>query len=62
PYRVLGYPVIPALFVVGTLLVIGYSLYTDPIATGRSLIITLLGLPLYFVWRFFADRNVPETP
>ena len=61
PYRVMGYPVIPALFVLGTLLVVGYSLYTDPASTGRSLIITLLGLPLYFVWNFFAQRRTAAT-
>lgn len=58
PYRVLGYPVIPALFILGTLLVIGYSLYTDPVNTGRSLIVTLAGLPLYWLWLFWTARRV----
>jgi basic amino acid/polyamine antiporter, APA family len=57
PYKVLGYPVIPALFVIGTLLVIGYSLYTAPVDTGRSLIITLLGLPLYYIWLYWSQRR-----
>ncbi|HET7396067.1 MAG TPA: amino acid permease [Gammaproteobacteria bacterium] len=57
PYRVLGYPVIPALFVLGTLLVIGYSLYTAPLDTGRSLVITLLGLPLYYIWIVWSRRR-----
>lgn len=57
PYRVLGYPVIPALFVLGTLLVIGYSLYTAPASTGRSLLITLAGLPLYWLWLVWTRRR-----
>lgn len=62
PYRVLGYPLIPALFVLGTLLVIGYSLVTKPASTGGSLLFTLLGLPLYFIWNFFAHRRAAEAP
>jgi amino acid transporter len=58
PYRVVGYPVIPALFVLGTLLVIGYSLYTAPVSTGRSLLITLAGLPLYWLWLVWTARRV----
>ncbi|MGH8372581.1 MAG: hypothetical protein ACRETO_07610, partial [Gammaproteobacteria bacterium] len=57
PYKVLGYPVIPALFVLGTLLVIGYSLFTDPVNTGRSLVITLAGLPLYYIWILWSRRR-----
>jgi basic amino acid/polyamine antiporter, APA family len=57
PYRVLGYPVVPALFVLGTLLVISYSLYTDPVDTGRSLVITLFGLPLYYIWMSWSRRK-----
>ena len=57
PYRVLGYPLVPALFVLGTLVVIGNSLYQDPLNTGRSLAITLLGVPLYFIWNFYHKRR-----
>jgi len=46
--------------VLGTLLVIGYSLYTNPADTGRSLIITLAGLPLYYAWVYWTRRN-PES-
>ena len=50
PYKAFGYPLIPALFVVGTFLVIGYSLYSDPASTCLSLGITLAGLPIYWLW------------
>ncbi|HET7922887.1 MAG TPA: amino acid permease [Gammaproteobacteria bacterium] len=57
PYRAFGYPVIPALFVLGTLLVIGYALYTDPLSTGRSLLVTLAGVPLYYLWLGWTRRR-----
>ena len=50
PYKVWGYPVVPALFVLGTFLVIGGSLYFDPASTGVSIGVTLIGLPIYLIW------------
>jgi amino acid transporter len=49
-YRAFGYPVVPALFVLGTFLVIGGSLYFDPVSTGISIGVTLIGLPIYWLW------------
>lgn len=59
PYRVIGYPVVPALFVLGTFAVIGYSLYEKPVETGISLGLTLLGVPLYFLWVGWQKRESP---
>ncbi|HEV2331968.1 MAG TPA: amino acid permease [Gammaproteobacteria bacterium] len=50
PYQTFGYPLIPALFVLGTFLVIGGSLYADPWSTCISLGVTLAGLPIYYLW------------
>ena len=49
-YKAFGYPVVPALFVLGTFLVIGGSLYFDPVSTGVSIGVTLIGLPIYWAW------------
>ncbi|MDN5864650.1 MAG: amino acid permease, partial [Gammaproteobacteria bacterium] len=49
-YRVFGYPVIPALFVLATFIVIANSLWREPWSTGLSLAITLVGVPVYFLW------------
>ncbi|HET6726310.1 MAG TPA: amino acid permease [Gammaproteobacteria bacterium] len=57
PYRVIGYPVVPALFVLGTFGVIGYSLYEKPEETAISLGLTLLGIPLYFLWLYWEKRR-----
>jgi APA family basic amino acid/polyamine antiporter len=51
PYRAVGYPVLPALyiFVAGVIEVL--LLWNKPAFTGRGLILVLLGAPVYFLWR-----------
>jgi amino acid transporter len=61
PYRTLGYPVIPALFVLATFVVVGNSLYQQPWSTGASLLITLVGLPLYYLWTRWQRNGSSET-
>ncbi len=57
-YRAIGYPVIPALFVLATLVVVANSLYQQPWSTGASILITLAGMPLYFLWIWWQRRRV----
>src|SRR5947207_972155 len=45
--RVLGYPVVPALFVLATLYMLGNALWQDPLHTGHALLIILAGVPVY---------------
>jgi APA family basic amino acid/polyamine antiporter len=51
PYRAFGYPVVPALYILGagTLLVVLFAYRTS--TTWPGLIIMLLGLPVYLAWR-----------
>lgn len=51
PYRAVGYPVIPALYVVGasTILVVLFLYQTA--TTWPGLLIVLTGIPIYFIWR-----------
>jgi APA family basic amino acid/polyamine antiporter len=51
PYRAFGYPIVPALYVAGatTILVVLFVYRTA--TTWPGLIIVLLGLPVYFLWR-----------
>lgn len=49
-YRTLGYPVVPALFVLATVVVVVNSLWREPWSTGTSILITLAGVPLYYLW------------
>jgi APA family basic amino acid/polyamine antiporter len=51
PYRAVGYPVVPALYIAGatTILVVLFIYRTA--TTWPGLIIVLLGLPVYWLWR-----------
>jgi APA family basic amino acid/polyamine antiporter len=51
PYRAFGYPVVPALYVAGAGTLVGVLFAYRPSTTWPGLVLVLLGLPVYFVWR-----------
>jgi APA family basic amino acid/polyamine antiporter len=51
PYKAIGYPVLPALYIGAGLLIEVLLLLYKPNYTWPGLIIVLLGVPVYFVWR-----------
>jgi APA family basic amino acid/polyamine antiporter len=51
PYRTAGYPVVPAIFLVGVTAMMGNSLVRRPSATLLAAGIVVVGIPIYFVWR-----------
>jgi len=50
PYRALGYPVLPAIYIVMALFIDVVLLLYKPQYTWPGLIIVLLGVPVYLVW------------
>jgi basic amino acid/polyamine antiporter, APA family len=50
PYRAVGYPVLPAIYIVMALFIDAVLLRYQPQYTWPGLIIVLLGVPVYFVW------------
>ena len=48
PYRVLGYPVVPVLFLIGAIGMIVNALLTDPVNTGITFGIILAGIPVFY--------------
>jgi APA family basic amino acid/polyamine antiporter len=50
PYRTLGYPVVPALYVLGSLALVANTLMERPGASIAGLGLVALGLPFYFYW------------
>ena len=54
PYRVVGYPFVPALFLLASLGMIVNALVTDPLNTGVTFGIIAAGAPIYYLWRRFA--------
>lgn len=49
-WRIWGYPVVPALFVVASLVVAGIQIQADPWRAATGLFIVVLGLPVYHLW------------
>lgn len=50
PYRTFGYPVVPALFVVGSFALVWNTLMERPTASIAGLGLVALGLPFYLYW------------
>ena len=50
PYRAIGYPVLPAVYIVMALFIDVVLLRYKPQFTWPGLIIVLLGIPVYFAW------------
>jgi len=48
PYRVPGYPVLPAVFIAAVIYLVGNALVSDPLWTGLTFAVLLAGLPVYY--------------
>jgi basic amino acid/polyamine antiporter, APA family len=59
PYRAIGYPALPAIYILMALLIDVVLLRYKPQYTWPGLIIVLLGIPVYFAWSRHA-QNVDE--
>jgi len=55
PYRAIGYPVLPAVYIVMALFIDVVLLRYKPQFTWPGLIIVLLGIPVYFLWSRRSD-------
>jgi APA family basic amino acid/polyamine antiporter len=63
PYRVLWYPWMPALYTVLTGAVMVILLVEKPLYTWPGLLIVVVGIPVYFVWRRFGVASaIEEAP
>ena len=51
PYRAFGYPVIPALYILGAAAILLVLFVYRPATTWPGLVIVLLGVPVYFAWK-----------
>ncbi len=52
PYKVWGYPYVPAIFVIFSCLFLINTLISDTKDAAMGLILILLGLPIYFYWKY----------
>ena len=51
PYRVLGYPVVPILFVLVAIALLYSTFVSSPRESGIGLVLIVAGLPFYFYWK-----------
>jgi APA family basic amino acid/polyamine antiporter len=51
PYRAFGYPVVPGLYIAGASLILLMLFVYRTATTWPGLVIVLLGVPVYFMWR-----------
>ncbi len=51
PYRAFGYPILPALYIVGATIIMLVLLAYKTQTTWPGLLIVLTGVPVYFIWR-----------
>jgi APA family basic amino acid/polyamine antiporter len=61
PYRAFGYPVVPALYILGAATLVGVLVVYRPMTTWPGLVLVLLGVPVYFLWRGSNRRDVPDV-
>lgn len=59
PYRAFGYPALPAIYIVMALLIDIVLLRYKPQYTWPGLIIVLLGVPVFYVWRLANKNTAP---
>jgi len=51
PYRTVGYPLVPALYIVGAVVILGVLFAFRPATTWPGLFIVVLGVPVYLIWK-----------
>ena len=62
PYLTPGYPAVPIIFITGTLWVVGSALVARPVSTLAGIGMTLLGVPVYLVWKAASRRGARVIP
>ena len=61
PYKVVGYPYVPAVFIAAAVYLVVNALISDPVWTSITFGVVLLGLPVYYVWfRTSATDSRPQ--
>jgi APA family basic amino acid/polyamine antiporter len=61
PYRTLGYPFVPIIYVALAALVVVDLAYLAPATSGIGYLLVLTGIPVYFLWKRKAERMNDEV-
>jgi APA family basic amino acid/polyamine antiporter len=57
PYRAFGYPIVPALYMIGAMVILIVLFIYQTATTWPGLAIVLTGVPIYFFWRTLARKR-----
>jgi basic amino acid/polyamine antiporter, APA family len=57
PYKALGYPIVPALYIVGAAIILAVLFIYQTTATWPGLLIVLTGVPVYFIWKGMSGKK-----
>lgn len=58
PYKAFGYPIIPALYILIAVLIMVILLIYKPIFTWPGLIIVVIGIPVYYIWKAVNSKKI----
>src|SRR6185295_8614096 len=62
PYRAFGYPIVPALYIIGAAVILAVLLIYQTATTWPGFIIIATGIPVYFIWRRVGEAMpTPES-
>ena len=61
PYRVWGFPLVPVVFLVASVFLLGNYLVAEPLAFAVNVAVILAGLPIYAIWRNRRGREKDEA-
>ncbi len=61
PYKTIGYPVVPLLFLAGALVLEISTLWTKPRESIAGIVLILIGYPFYFYWRGRSAVSAPSV-
>lgn len=62
PYKALGYPVVPAIYIFTTLFIMIILLIYKPDYTFPGLVIVLIGIPVFYIWRRYSRNHGSVLP
>ena len=61
PYKVIGYPVLPALYILLAIFFDVVVLWVFPQYAGGGLLLVLLGVPVFYIWRAAGGKGLATT-
>lgn len=62
PYRAWGYPLVPAIYVLGAGIIVGVLAVYRPVTTWPGFAIVLLGVPMYVLWKRQSNKMEQSPP